>query len=124
MPKVELYNDHFQNFKRYNIPKAQLVIADIPYNLANNAYASNPQWYVEVLSPAEGAVTNDKMWSDYMRRAIKMLCDCDFNVRLPGWCDSAGARLETQIADALGIINIDLEEMLESLQPDEMEASK
>ncbi|PCH31274.1 site-specific DNA-methyltransferase, partial [Campylobacter sp. 113] len=23
----QLYNDHFQNFKRYNIPKAQLVIA-------------------------------------------------------------------------------------------------
>ena len=79
---------------------------------------------VEVVSPAEGAVTNDKMWSDYMRRAIKMLCDCDFNVRLPGWANSAGARLETQIADALGIINIDLEEMLESLQPHEMEASK
>ena len=43
----ELYNDHFQNFKRYNIPKAQLVIADIPYNLGNNAYASNPMWYNE-----------------------------------------------------------------------------
>ena len=79
---------------------------------------------VEVLSPAEGTVTHDKMWSDYMRRAIKMLCDCDYNVRLPGWANSTGARLETQIADALGIINIDLDEMLESLQPDEMEASK
>ncbi|MCZ2396135.1 MAG: site-specific DNA-methyltransferase [Chitinophagales bacterium] len=44
--KTELYNDHFQNFKRYNIPKAQLVIADIPYNLGNNAYASSNQWYV------------------------------------------------------------------------------
>lgn len=43
--KVELYNDNFQNFKRYGIPKAQLVIADIPYNLGNNAYASNPSWY-------------------------------------------------------------------------------
>lgn len=41
----ELYNDNFQNYKRYNIPKAQLVIADIPYNLGCNAYASNPQWY-------------------------------------------------------------------------------
>lgn len=39
------YNDHFQNFKRYGIPRAQLVIADIPYNLGNNAYASNPSWY-------------------------------------------------------------------------------
>ena len=31
--KVELFNDNFQNYKRYGIPKAQLVIADIPYNL-------------------------------------------------------------------------------------------
>lgn len=43
--KWELFNDHFQNYKVYGIPKAQLVIADIPYNLGNNAYASNPQWY-------------------------------------------------------------------------------
>ena len=43
--KIELYNDNFQNFKRYNIPKAQLVIADIPYNIGNNFYGSNPEWY-------------------------------------------------------------------------------
>jgi site-specific DNA-methyltransferase (adenine-specific) len=29
----------------YQIPKAQLIIADVPYNLGNNAYASNPAWY-------------------------------------------------------------------------------
>lgn len=46
MSKVELYHDNFQNFKRYNIPKkAQLVIADIPYNIGENAFASNPMWY-------------------------------------------------------------------------------
>ena len=44
--KCELYNDHFENAKRYNIPHAQLIIADIPYNLGKNAYASNPSWYV------------------------------------------------------------------------------
>jgi site-specific DNA-methyltransferase (adenine-specific) len=43
--KAEIFNDHFQNFKRYQIPKAQLIIADIPYNLGVNAYASNPSWY-------------------------------------------------------------------------------
>lgn len=43
---VKLFNDNFQNFKRYNIPKAQLIIADIPYNLGVNAYASNPEWYI------------------------------------------------------------------------------
>lgn len=42
---MELFNDHFQNYKRYNVPKAQLVIADIPYNVGNNAYGSSPQWY-------------------------------------------------------------------------------
>lgn len=44
--KIELYNDHFENAKRYGIPHAQLIIADIPYNLGNKAYASNPSWYV------------------------------------------------------------------------------
>lgn len=43
--QVQLFNDNFQNFKKYNIPKAQLVIADIPYNIGTNAYASNPMWY-------------------------------------------------------------------------------
>lgn len=42
---MELYRDHFQNYRRYGIPKAQLIIADIPYNLADKAFASNPQWY-------------------------------------------------------------------------------
>lgn len=45
MNKIELYNDHFQNFKVYGIPHAQLIIADPPYNLGKNAYASNPAWY-------------------------------------------------------------------------------
>jgi len=42
----KLFNDHFQNSKRYNIPKAQLIIADVPYNIGNNAYGSNPSWYI------------------------------------------------------------------------------
>ena len=45
MNDIELYNDHFQNYKTYQIPKAQLVIADIPYNVGKNAYGSNPMWY-------------------------------------------------------------------------------
>jgi site-specific DNA-methyltransferase (adenine-specific) len=41
-----LINDHFQNYKVYNVPKAQLIIADIPYNIGKNAYGSSPLWYV------------------------------------------------------------------------------
>ena len=44
--KHELFNDHFQNSKRYPIQKAQLIIADIPYNVGKNAYGSSPEWYI------------------------------------------------------------------------------
>lgn len=42
-----LINDHFQNKKQYNIPPAQLVIADIPYNVGKDAYGSSPKWYID-----------------------------------------------------------------------------
>lgn len=45
MDKNIIFRDHFANFKQYHLPKAQLIIADIPYNLGNKAYASNPAWY-------------------------------------------------------------------------------
>ena len=35
--RCELYHDSFQNFKKYQIPKAQLVIADAPYNVGGKA---------------------------------------------------------------------------------------
>jgi site-specific DNA-methyltransferase (adenine-specific) len=41
-----LIRDNYQNFKTYQLPKAQLIIADIPYNVGNNAYGSNPSWYI------------------------------------------------------------------------------
>ena len=47
MKDVQLFNDHFQNYKTYNIPKAQLIIADIPYNIGKDAYGSNPSWYID-----------------------------------------------------------------------------
>lgn len=44
--KCELYNDSMQNWKKYPIQKAQLVIADVPYNVGTNFYGSNPSWYI------------------------------------------------------------------------------
>ncbi|HEG3051538.1 TPA: site-specific DNA-methyltransferase, partial [Campylobacter jejuni] len=80
--KPNLYNDHFQNFKRYNIPKAQLVIADIPYNLGNNAYASSPEWYIngdnkngesKKANKAFFDTDNDFRVSEFMHFCSKML---------------------------------------------------
>jgi site-specific DNA-methyltransferase (adenine-specific) len=47
MNRIDLFHDHFQNYKQYGIPKAQLIIADIPYNVGINAYGSNPSWYID-----------------------------------------------------------------------------
>lgn len=43
--KCEIYRDSMQNYKKYGIPRAQLVIADVPYNVGSNFYGSNPMWY-------------------------------------------------------------------------------
>lgn len=45
MYEAKIFRDNFQNYKKYGIPKAQLVIADIPYNIGADAYGSNPTWY-------------------------------------------------------------------------------
>lgn len=47
MKYTQLFNDSFQNWKSYQIPKAQLVLTDVPYVLGKNAYASNPSWYID-----------------------------------------------------------------------------
>ena len=69
--KCELYNDHFQNFKKYGIPKAQLVSADIPYNLGNNAFASSNTWYVD------GKIENGES-----NKAGKAFFDTDHNFNI------------------------------------------
>lgn len=44
--KCEIYRDSFQNWKKYPIQPAQLVICDAPYAVGNNFYGSNPSWYI------------------------------------------------------------------------------
>lgn len=43
--KCEIYRDSMQNYKKYAIPPAQLIIADVPYNVGTNFYGSNLMWY-------------------------------------------------------------------------------
>lgn len=45
MERVILFNDSFQNWKSKEIPKAQLILTDLPYQLGDSAYGSNPMWY-------------------------------------------------------------------------------
>lgn len=43
--KCEIYRDSMQNYKKYAVPPAQLIIADVPYNVGTDFYGSNPMWY-------------------------------------------------------------------------------
>lgn len=78
----QIFNDHFQNYKRHNIQKAQLVIADIPYNVGKDAYGSNPAWYVngdnangasELAGSAFFDTDNDFRISEFLHFCSKML---------------------------------------------------
>ena len=44
--RIGLFNSSFQDFKRFGLPKAQLILTDIPYSLGADAYASNPSWWI------------------------------------------------------------------------------
>ena len=70
---MPLFNDHFQNYKQYNIPKAQLIIADIPYNLGVNAYASNPSWYEDGDNKNGESKLAGKEFSEFLHFCTKML---------------------------------------------------
>lgn len=72
MNRIELFDDHFQNYKKYGMPKAQLIIADIPYNVGNNAYASNPQWY-----------ENGEIESGQSKLAGKAFFNTDMRFKIP-----------------------------------------
>ncbi|MCL6548991.1 MAG: DUF4406 domain-containing protein [Alicyclobacillus sp.] len=56
-----------------------------------------------VASPAELPGDDDDPWHVWMRRALGLLLGCDAVAFLPGWKESRGARLEHQVAVALGM---------------------
>lgn len=75
MKDIELYRDSFQNFRSYQLPKAQLIIADVPYNLGTNAYASNPSWYKMGIIKTERAILQGKSFLiQRMNSALPSLC--------------------------------------------------
>ena len=57
--------------------------------------------YKHIVNPAK--LGEKPSWQEYMKRDIQLLCRCDCVALLDGWGDSKGARLEVQIAIALGL---------------------
>ena len=82
---MRLINDHFQNHKRHNVPPAQLIVADIPYNVGTDAYGSSPQWYID------GEIGNGQ--SDV---AGKQFFDTDKDFRIAEFMHFAGRMLKKE----------------------------
>lgn len=57
----------------------------------------------DAVNPVSEVTIPNGTWEDYMRRDIKLLCDCDYIYLLEGWEASDGASLEYVIAKNLGI---------------------
>ncbi len=55
-------------------------------------------------NPAENAAPPCGSWLGYMRMSVAQLAQADCLVLLPGWASSRGARIEHQLAMALGFI--------------------
>jgi hypothetical protein len=65
---------------------------------------------MEVINPAE-LHDGDKTlpFSTYMRTDLPLVMECDGIVRLPGWEQSEGAKLEVSVGSALGLSMFDVE---------------
>ena len=64
----------------------------------------------DAVNPVSYGLIPNGTWEDYMRRDIKLLCECDYIYLLEGWEDSDGASLEKLIADNLEIKELVIDE--------------
>lgn len=97
------------NFVRDKKPK--VYISGKVSGLSEKVYKNNfnsAELYLtglgyDAVNPVSEVTIPNGTWEDYMRRDIKLLCDCDYIYLIDGWEDSDGASLEKLIADNLGI---------------------
>ena len=89
-----------------NLPTYELLRAKEREALAaeRNAYADRLRREGRPhFNPAENGVALDAPWVDHMREDIRALMLCDEIHLLPGWQNSRGARIELDLAVALGL---------------------
>lgn len=64
----------------------------------------------DVINPVSYTPIPNGSWTDYMRRDIKLLMDCDYIYMLDDWTESTGAKTEFRLAVDIGIERLKLDE--------------
>lgn len=82
----------------YNFPAFEAAVVDLR---ARGHEVVSPH-EIEPL-PCLGSGDAELIWRQYMREDIILLARCDKIMRLPGYENSRGAKLELVIAEALGM---------------------
>lgn len=106
-PKKEKIGKY--NFVRDKKPKVYISgkISGLSEKVYKNNFNSAELYLTglgyDAVNPVSEVTIPNGTWEDYMRRDIKLLCDCDYIYLIEGWEDSDGASLEKLIADNLGI---------------------
>lgn len=92
-------------------------LPDFNYPAFRAAQAKLEKGY-EVLCPVDSEKLNDtgapQTWEWYMRHALGMVMRAEAVCLLPGWMESRGAKLEVQVAEALGLDIRPLDEWLKT----------
>ena len=63
----------------------------------------------DVVNPVSYTPIPNGSWTDYMRRDIKLLMDCDYIYMLDNWTESTGAKAEFRLAVEIGIERLKLD---------------
>ena len=87
-------------------------IADFNYPAFNQAAEQLRAKGFVVENPAENPQPACNSWPGYMRLALRQMLTCDMVVFLPGWQQSRGADLESEVAKRLAIPRFEIEEVL------------
>ena len=113
-PKKEKIGKY--NFVRDKKPKVYISgkISGLSEKVYKNNFNSAELYLTglgyDAVNPVSEVTIPNGTWEDYMRRDIKLLCDCDYIYLLEGWEGSGGACLEKHIADNLGIKELVIDE--------------
>ena len=78
------------------------------YPAFHNAAAQLRDAGYTVINPAENPTPPCGSWAGFMRMAVRQVAAADAIAFLPGWEQSRGAKVESDLADVLGLQRIRL----------------